>query len=285
MLNRMIIILCLFIFVFPVFSGNDWSETEEFSYDIRSDQLLEVILDVDVGEVTVEASDSLQKCIVRMTYFPEDYKVRSDYSDKDNRLKIRLDRKKLASHWDSEEDGPISAEVWLPRDVDMTLDTRVKAGEVLLDLGGLRLQRFNLSVWAGEVSVRFKEPNPIVMEYMNINTKVGELNTTNLGNARFKKARVNGGVGEIDVDFTGALFEDALAKVDLDIGEARVILPGNRGVRMSIGGMFSFMSSKNIDSEFNKHGSYYYSDDYKQNEQAFSVRITPGLGELTVDRE
>lgn len=285
MLNRVLIIIGLFVFILPVFSKNSWTETEKFSYDIQSDRLLEVILDVDVGEVTVTASDSVRKCMVRLTYLPEDYKAIADYSEKSNRLKIRLDKKGLSSRWDSDENGQIEAEVWLPKDVNMTLDTRVKAGEVLLDLGGLRLEKFNLGVWAGEVSVRFKEPNPIVMEYLNINAKVGELNTTRLGNARFKKARVNGGIGEIDVDFTGDLLEGALAKVDLDIGEARVVMPDDRSVRISIGGMFSFMSSKNIDSGFNKHGSHYYSDDFNENGQIFSVRITPGLGELTVDRE
>jgi hypothetical protein len=261
-----------------------WSETEEFSIHVRSEDLLEVILDIDVGEVVVEAGDLTDTCQVTFTYDPDEFEATTDYKENNNRLKIKLDKKRWQSHWDG-DNQEVRAEIRLPRDVEMKLDSRIKAGEVLLDVGGLSLRRFRVSVWAGEVSVHFDEPNPVEMELLEIKANIGELRTSHLGNARFEKASINGGIGEINIDLTGNLLNDAMAKVDLDIGEASVILPENRSVRLSVGGLFGFLSSKNIDSAFSRRGRIYYSEDFSKDNPLFSVRITPGLGELNVDIE
>jgi hypothetical protein len=270
-----------------------WIETEEFSYDVKSDRLLEVVVDVDAGEIRVEPSDSSGKCLIRLHYSLDDCDARVDYDEKSADLKIRLDNRGWSSN--GGDGDHVQADIMLPTDVEMTLRTKVKAGEVVLDLGGLRLREFRLNVWAGEVSVHFDDPNPIVMDYMDINTHIGELNTRRLGNARFQKARINGGIGEIDVDLTGNCLDKvdlpgncldkAMAKIDLDIGEAEVILPRDRGVRLSIGGAFSFLSSKNIHGDMIRRGRYYYNENFEDANASLSVRITPGLGELNVNCE
>jgi hypothetical protein len=169
--------------------------------------------------------------------------------------------------------------------VDILFDSKIKAGEVTMDMGGLRLKEFSLINWAGEVEVRFSEPNRVPMDYFDVNAKVGQLDIVRLGNARFRSADINGGIGEMDVDFTGELEPDCRAKVDLDIGEASIILPREYGVRMSIGGGLSFLSHKDIDHEFVKRGRVYYNDNYELEDEKFSIRITPGLGELNIELE
>ncbi|MBN2105684.1 hypothetical protein JW835_16725 [bacterium] len=284
MFYKAIMMICLILSVssYSVMADEGWIETEEYSYDVRPDQLLEILLDVDAGEITVTPNDSSGQCLIRLSYPIDDCKAEVDYHEKTAFLKVRLDTRGWSSDNDDNDDH-MRADILLPKDIEMTLKTRVKAGEVLLDVGGLRLKEFRLRVWAGEVNVHFDSPNPIVMDYMDISTSIGELNTSRLGNARFKRARINGGIGEIDVDLSGDCLDKAMAKVDLDIGEADVILPCDRGVRLSIGGMFGFLSSKNIHGDFYKHGSYYYSECYEEAEQSISVRITPGLGELNID--
>ena len=136
---------------------------------------------------------------------------------------------------------------------------------------------------AGEVEVVFDEPNPIEMDFMDINVKIGEARLLQLGNARFKVADINGGIGTIEVDFTGELLTDSRADVDMDIGEATIIMPHKMGVKMRIGGGFSFLSSKNIDSSFYRRGDSYYSDNYEDTKKRFYLRVTPGLGELNID--
>ncbi len=154
-----------------------------------------------------------------------------------------------------------------------------------MEMGGLRLREFYLNNWAGEVEVRFDEPNPILMDFLDIDAKVGEIRLVKLGNARFKKANINGGIGEIDIDFGGDLLSESRAKVDLDIGEAVVSLPRDIGIKMRIGGGLSFLSSKDIDQSFYRRGNYYYSDDYQEKKNRFFLYITPGLGQFTIERK
>ncbi|MBN1783287.1 hypothetical protein JW948_19285 [bacterium] len=282
-----VVIFCLIILTgtLSLMAGDAWLEHETYAFPVSPDQVLDVDLNVDVGEVQVALSDSENVCQISMSYIKEDYRAKADFNEKSNALKIRLDKKGWNSKFENDGDNHIRAEVLLPANVVMQLKTRVKAGEVTLDMSGLSIREFHLRVWAGEVSVHFDEPNPVIMDYLDISASIGSLTTSQLGNARFKRARINGGIGEINVDLTGEVLDKAKAKVDLDIGEAQVILPEDCGIRLAVGGMFGFMSSKNIDNRLEKHGRYYYSEDFDENETSFSVLVTPGLGELNIECE
>lgn len=263
---------------------------QSLDYDMKNldfsavrNQPLEVFMDVDAGEVYIEKGQHGYKGEVAVEYETEKFKSRIDFDEKRNRLKVNLDgRGWHKMHGESK--GPI-VRVILPDSVHIRLKTRLKAGEVHLDLGGLSIEEMDLSAWAGEVEISFDEPNPITMSLMDINLHVGEASLTRLGNARFEKADLNSGIGELSVDFTGAMLDKSMARVDLDIGETDILLPSDVGVRMQIGGGFSFMSSKDIDSDFYKRGRYFYTQDFETADTQFSLRVTPGLGELRVERD
>ncbi len=279
------VMILVAIFILPLtglYGQRARYETVDETFKARSDDPLEVILDIDAGEVIVEKSFDRNEGRIQIRYSQRKFKQEIDFDRNRNRLKVRFDLKGLRNVNTDHDKAEVL--VQLPDGVDILLDARVKAGEITMELGGLRIKEFSYTNWAGEGEVSFNEPNPIIMEKMDINAKVGESDFIRLGNARFVRASINGGIGEISVDFSGDILDECWAKVDLDIGEATVILPHDVGVKMQIGGGFSFLSSKNVDSDLTKDGRYYYSDDYEGQSQKFNVRITPGLGELNVDR-
>lgn len=285
-MKKLIVILMSLCFVFSsvlLMAQGRYSETAEEEFTAALDRPLEVILQVDAGEVLVEKGSDERSGSVMIRYAPRKFRQKIDFDERTNRLRISFDMKGLKSVDTDEE----SAEVYvrLPYGVDIVFEAKVKAGEVTMEMGGLRLTDFYLNNWAGEVEVRFDEPNPVVMEMLDVTAKVGESSFVRLGNARFKKANINGGIGELDVDFTGDLVNESRARVDLDIGEASIYLPRDVGIKMRIGGGFSFLSEKHIDRSLHRRGGSYYSDDYEGMQERFYVSITPGLGELTVERE
>ncbi len=186
--------------------------------------------------------------------------------------------------WNGKDNWAL-VELTLPTDVDICMDARIKAGEITMAMGGLRLKEFFLNNWAGDVEVRFDEPNRIPADVLDIDAKVGEVRLVHLGNALFKKAHINGGIGSLMVDFSGELLHESQALVDIEIGEATVSLPENVGIQMKIGGSLSFLCHKDISQSLYKRGSTYYSDDYKDEKKKFYVRISPGLGELRVEKD
>ena len=242
------------------------------------------MLDIDAGEVQVEPASPGEDLRVTLRYTKKDFRERVIFDEKNGRLKVQLDgmRWRKWHSYDSDADSRAEVTVRLPLDVDIYLSSEISAGDIRMDLGGLRLREFSFRNFAGEVEIRFDKPNPVVMELLEVDTKVGSGLYLGLGNARFKRADINAGIGEIEVDFTGNMEPGAQAKVDLDIGEARVVLSGDAPVRVRVGGGLGFLSNKDIDSGLRRRGGDYINDRYRDGEAAFRIRITPGLGELSV---
>ncbi len=257
--------------------------TERFKqkYEINSDKVLQVNIDIDAAEVRISKS-SQSKEVKLSIYFTEDeFKIYEDYDRKRSRLDIEFDKK----GWMNSNNKDLEAKfvLELPSDVEIDLEARIKAGEIEIDLGGLSLVGLDLTTWAGEVQVEFSEPNQREMDYLKINTKVGETEITRLGNARFKEAEINGGIGEMRVDFRGKILNEALADVDLDIGETTIYLPDDDvGVKLSVS-KFLFLSDVEIPRNFRKSGRHYYSRNYDDAKNALTLRVSPGLGELNIN--
>jgi hypothetical protein len=277
----------LILFLANVYGQDDFVERIEESFRVSSSRALEVLIDIDAAEVTVSKGTSEKSGRVSIRYTRDEFREKIEFNEVKNRLCVSLDKKSWGRYKRKHHDDDLIAEVQLelPYGVDILFDSKVKAGEVNLEMSGLRIREFSLTNWAGEVDVRFDEPNPIEMDFMNIDVKVGDDRFYQLGNARFKEADINGGIGEIDVDFSGELLPDSRARVDLDIGEATITLPENRGIRMRIGGGLSFLSHKDIDGSFYRRGDSYYSEDYEETSKRFYLSVTPGLGQLTIERK
>jgi len=253
------------------------------SFSVRTNEPLTVDVEVTVGEVVIEKGTASDSVIAILDYTEGEFKPKIDFNEKRNRLTVRLTKRNWRHVNDKDDRNRAEVTVLLPADAEIFLDYRLKAGETDMQLGGLRLKEVNISVWAGQLGVDFETPNLIRMDYLEINAKVGESRLSNLGNARYKEASIDGGIGKIDVDFSGEVEPDSKAWIDLDIGEATVVLPETAGVRMNVGGMFGFLSSKRINGSFFKRGRYYYSEDYEDTKTQCTFHITPGLGELRIE--
>lgn len=283
---KVILIIVSVLFVSAgLYAFDDYMEEVSENFEVMGDKPLEVIIDVDAGEVQVTKSADAMEGSIHMKFNRDQYRTKIDYDKEKRRLIVRMDKRGWKWSNDKDDKNYSECHVELPFKAVLLLDTRVKAGEVDLELGGLTIQEFSLNNWAGEVKVSFTEPNLTVMDFLDIDARIGEVSLYQLGNARFMKADINGGIGELYAEFTGLFEKDSRAKVDLDIGEASILLPGNLAIRMHVGGTFGFLSHKDIDSSLYKRGRYYYSEDYDEHDQRLSLRISTGLGELTIDRE
>jgi hypothetical protein len=250
------------------------------SYRLNPGRTAEIFVEVDAGVVVIEKSSEKSQAEVYMRFLEDEFRESVDFDKDGNRLEVELDARDWSMDLDEDE---AKVHILLPEEVDLVLDARVKAGEIEMSLGGLRIKELTFINWAGEVEIRFDEPNRIPMEILDLSLKIGESRLIGLGNARFDFADINGGIGSMRADFSGEPLNHSRAKVDLDIGEAVLIFPEDLGVKMRIGGTFSFLSSKDVDRAFYKRGDFYYSDAYRDADKKLQVKVTPGLGELRVD--
>lgn len=288
-MKSLIVHLCCTGFkIIPVLFAlqSSYGELIEKRFDVRADQTLEVMLDVDVGRVVVQNSKDQTSCLVVLNYDKEEYRGKFDFDQSRNRIKVVLDKR----HWHSwsrgeQDHDEAILKLQLPMGPDLIMISKMKAGEVDMQLGGLCIKELVLSIWAGELDIGFGESNLCDMEFFEIDAKVGEMSVENLGNARFKRADIHGGIGELYVDFRGDLLNSSRAKVGYKIGEATIVIPDDIGVRMNVGGALGFLTEKEIDESFNRRGKYYYTEDYDSNDRRLSLRVSTGLGELNIERE
>jgi len=277
------LVLCnilLFLFSHSLLAQRKDTERFRERYKIPSGKVLHVKVDIDAAEVKIFKSSRDDEAWVTIYYQEGEFRVDVDFDEERPLLDIKFDKK----GWlDSDNDDlEANAVIELPTGAEIDLETKIKAGKIDFDLGGLALVNFELTTWAGEVLVDFSEPNKSEMDYLEINTKIGETEVIKLGNARFRDAEINGGIGEMKVDFRGELLHKAYAMVDLDIGETQLVVPEDVGVKLSVS-KFLFMSNINLPYRFEKSGRYYYSKNYRKAYNELILKVSPGLGELRID--
>lgn len=258
------------------------SHYEDFEkrYTVPTGKVFRVRIDVDAAEIRLTKSPTERAARVGMEFTAGDFHAEVEFDEKRNRLEVIFSKK---SWWDSSDhDGHAQLLIELPTAVEIDLDAEIKAGAVDIDLGGLAIVGFNLNTMAGEVLVDFSEPNSTVMDFLQINTRVGETELLRLGNARFKDAEINGGIGEMRVDFRGAMLTNASAHIDLDLGETHLRMPEEVGVKMSVS-KFLFLSNLELPYDFEKSDGYYLSKNYDQADSELFVKVSPGMGKLRID--
>ena len=126
----------------------------------------------------------------------------------------------------------LRAEIPRNAEVDFHLDI-TSVGYGTLDFGNLNLRRFKLDVNYGDVDVSFPTENQsIVRGEAKFHVMAGDLEIYDLANLKAAKIKINGGVGEISVDFGDKLLRDTQVALDMDIGSLDLTIP--RGTRVQI---------------------------------------------------
>ena len=255
----------------------------EDRFQVEADEL-QVDLNVDGGEVRISRGEDAETIEVYLEYSREKCKSEVRFHEDKSRLEIEVDLRNFKFWHSKGDDSSVHAliELKLPYRPALDLDIGVKAGEVDMALGDLSIRSFELSNWAGEVDVDFDRPNRRLMETFDVNHRVGECNLNSLGNARFEQGDINGGIGELAVDFGGSGIERCMARIDLDIGETTIVVPHDVGTKLRVS-KFLFLSSVAYPDWFEKDGRYYYSKNYDDVDRSLYLMISTGIGELGIE--
>lgn len=254
-------------------------QTIDKDYPIDPQKKLTVSVAVDAGQIKISANDELGKIHVLLQYDDRYDQIEINHNARINEFFISIDREDWLKSIDDDRTPKLS--MALPTDVVILLESKIMAGEVKFELGDLRLKDFRLQNSAGEVKVDFATPNQIEMELLEVDVKIGKTWLRRLGNARFHQAWINGGIGELSIDFSGQGCTTARADIDLDIGETKIYLPRELGVRFD-SATLGFLTQKQIDFDFEKKGRFYYSPGYESSAQRLDCSISAGIGELRV---
>lgn len=133
---------------------------------------------------------------------------------------------------DGDETGELR--VALPRSVPLDLDLELGGTESTLDLGGLALQSLRLECGATDATLSFSAPNRLRMRELDISVGAADLTATQLANANADQIRVRGGIGVVNLDFSGSWTHDVALSTRLAVGKLVLRVPSEVGVRLAV---------------------------------------------------
>lgn len=165
----------------------------------------------------------------------------------------------------------------------ISFDIQLGVGRGDFNLSGLQVKDFNLTSGASDVTLAFDEPNATTIDNITIESGLSKFDGRNLGNARFKHLRFQGGVGSYTLDFSGDLRSEVDVDVEVGLGVLTIYIPRAVGARISY--EQSWASRIDCDRDFEPTDeSSFTSSNYGSASGKMNVRIDSGLGSIKIRR-
>jgi len=161
-------------------------------------------------------------------------------------------------------------------EIPLKMNFEIGAGNGELDFTRLQLAELDMSIGAGDFKVRFDEPNETRMNHLTLNTGASKLEMTGIGHAGPERMKVQGGVGDITLDFTGAWPNSADVQIISGVGAVTLRLPDDVGVRIETEGGLTNIEASGL----RRTGDAYVNDAFGETEAELRIQITTGIGNL-----
>jgi len=173
-------------------------------------------------------------------------------------------------------------EVWLTKEIPLSL--RIEAGAFSgdFDLSGLSLTSLEMRTGAARSTVSFEEPNPQKLERIEIETGASEFDLLGLGYANFEEMTFKGGLGRYTLDFAGPLNRSAEVRIETGVSEVTIIAPESTGTKVILE---EAVSDTDIYGFRRLEEREYVNDAFEEAENSLVIRVRMGLGNLTLRSE
>ena len=146
-------------------------------------------------------------------------------------------------------------------------------------LGGVPITQLKIQDGASKGTVTFDTPNPVRMSTFSYKTGASSINLTGLGNANFEDMIFEGGTGNYELDFSGALQDDANVRITAGLSNMRITVPAGTPCKVTVTGGLSNISPR---------GTWTISNNvYEQTGTGplLTINIEMGLGNLDLISE
>ena len=171
-----------------------------------------------------------------------------------------------------------SLDLQLAPDIPLALDLELGAVKSAVDLGGLALRSVRYRTGASETTLRFSRPNPEPCSELAIEAGAAAFHAWSLGNAGCRSVRLEGGVGDVTLDFSGAWQGAMSADLSVALGTLTLMLPRDAGVAVHLS---RFLASFD-QAGFVKRGDTWYSAGYESARRRLVLHVSATFGAVRV---
>lgn len=253
-------------------TGQDWRNVTSFR-QLAGESGLNVHVRYGAGEMVIAPGGVGELYRLEMRYDADAFDPVTEY--RDGRLEVGVEGMgngvKLRT-----ESGDMRLS--LSPDVPLDLDLDFGAVEATMELGGLRLSSVEIETGASDTHVFFSEPNRERCRSLDVSLGAAAFEAEGLGNAGCERVVVEGGVGDLTLDFSGAWRHDILADITMALGSATLRVPEDVGVRVDKDTFLTDFSGH----RFAKRNGVYYSDNWESAERRLTVDLEGAFGTFKV---
>ncbi len=153
------------------------------------------------------------------------------------------------------------------------------AARARLELGGLSIASLRVETGASDTDLSFGAPNRVRMDALELKAGAAEFRAVGLGNARFGEFSFEGGVGDVLLDFTGVWRESARGSIKVGLGQVRLRVPPEIGVRIHRKSILAGFEAPG----FEKVGDAYRTPNWETAATRFEIQLEAALGAIEVE--
>jgi hypothetical protein len=256
----------------PAIEIGEVQEKEE-TIPLSDEDSLEVDIGFGAGELAItagEAGGPLYGAHYRFNVSEWEPEVRYDAGElsiqQGRSESIPLGESRIQNEWDLTF-SPL---------VPLEFNLRIGAGEGSLDLTGLQVEELDLDMGAGNLEVRFDEPNEHEMRRLTLDAGAGELRVSGIGNAGPERVRIHGGAGDLRLDFSGEWRRSSDVTIVAGVGQVTLVLPAGVGVRVEKQGGLTAIEAP----DYRRLGDAFVNDAFGETEIELRVEVTAGVGSI-----
>lgn len=279
MISRPLLPALAGILLLPAALGAQTMRTTSVSRQQHGEKEFSAKIDFGAGTVTVRPATAGTLYSMRLRYDAERYAPLSRFNS---------DSRQVVLGTQSVGDGGLrvsnrehlaqDALIELSPSADLALDANLGAVEAGLELGGLRITEARIRTAASKTTLRFSSPNQAVCRSLELNAGAAEFQALKLGNSGCREIGLEGGVGDVTLDLTGAWPIDAHVSARVSMAGLTIQLPRSVGVRLNVS---RFLASFNP-AGFTRQGEQYVSDGYESRTRHLSIDITSKVGDINI---
>ncbi|MGQ0560440.1 MAG: toast rack family protein [Gemmatimonadota bacterium] len=252
-------------------AGQDW-RTVTNTRQYNGENALKVSVEYGAGRLLVQpgAANALYKTTLR--YDANSFKPVSSYDA--GRLRVGVEGGSMRGH--KMKSGRL--DLALGTRVPLDLDLEFGAVQAKIELGGLRIREAHIATGASETEISVSRPNPESCSSLALEIGAAEFEAKSLGNLNCEAINVQGGVGEITLDFNGAWRRNTKVDIDMGLGSLTLRVPRGLGVELRKDGFLASFDSQGLV----KRGDVYYSENWEQAKHRLSFNIDAAFGAIRI---
>jgi hypothetical protein len=252
--------------------GQDW-QTMSQSRKHSNESALRVDLEYAAGKLSVTpgTEGSLYKADLKYDADIFKHPVLA-YSNES----LKIDLSEGTVHGKNMKGGRLGVELGtaVPLDLDITFG----AVEATLDLSGMMVRRAQVHTGASQTKLMIARPNRIACEELKLEVGAASFEANGLSNLNCAKLNVQGGVGEVILDFSGKATRDMKADIQMGLGSLTLRVPRGVGLQVTKEGLLATFDSQGLV----KRGNTYFSEDWKSAAQHITLNISAAFGSIDV---